>query len=287
MKRVLLSILCLAAVGGAAYQSVLPDAEFSTFQVASQADTAVDQDSARDTFDYFLSGVGEAELSQLHQHFTTFNQAQAKAYQLDPALFDRFIEYRAALVAIDPDNLQLTDVNGLQNLYDQLIALQLQFFTVDEQQLLFGEENQLRRLALLQLQLKQQAIDIEDYEQQWQQELEKLPPALQESYRNASLLINLQHTQALDDQERFLQQQALVGTEAAIRLEQLHDERVAFQSTLNEYLVHREAILADESIDLQTRQQEIEHLRKQTFPPNQQRRVQALETMDTLEVKAG
>lgn len=280
MKKTVLSLLCIVGVACAVYFNLDASSEITEVQVQSQQDTNIDKDSARETFDYFLAGLGEEDLKTLQANFQRFNQEQAEGYQLDEDLFKRFIEYRAALADLESGAFQSLGLNVLQQLDDQLLSLQLRYFSVAEQQTLFANENAMRQLALTQLRLKEQFKDKETYQQAWQQELDQLSPDLQQGYRNASLLTELHDTQALDDQDRYLQQQALVGTAAADRLEQLRLDRKAFQHKLDNYLAQRADIAADLTLDADAQLIAIDELRRQTFSANQQRRVRALESME-------
>ncbi|WP_261858709.1 lipase secretion chaperone [Photobacterium sanguinicancri] len=280
MKKTVLSLLCIVGVACAVYFNLESPTKITEVQVHSQQDTDIDKDSARDTFDYFLAGLGEEDLKTLKANFLRFNQEQAEGYQLDEDLFKRFIEYRAALADLESGAFQNLDFNALQQLDDQLLALQLRYFSAAEQQTLFANENTMRQLALMQLRLKEQFQDKEAYQQAWQQELDQLSPDLQQGYRNASLLTEIHDTEALDDQNRYLQQQALVGTEAADRLEQLRTDRKAFQLKLDNYLALRAEISADHNLDADAQLTAIDELRHQTFSADQQRRVRALESMD-------
>ncbi|MGR5126433.1 lipase secretion chaperone [Photobacterium swingsii] len=281
MKKTVLSLLCIVGVACAVYFNLDASSEITEVQVQSQQDTNIDKDSARETFDYFLAGLGEEDLKTLQANFQRFNQEQAEGYQLDEDLFKRFIEYRAALADLESGAFQSLGLNVLQQLDDQLLSLQLRYFSVAEQQTLFANENAMRQLALTQLRLKEQFKDKETYQQAWQQELDQLSPDLQQGYRNASLLTELHDTQALDDQDRYLQQQALVGTAAADRLEQLRLDRKAFQHKLDNYLAQRADIAADLTLDADAQLIAIDELRRQTFSANQQRRVRALESMES------
>ncbi|WP_281222041.1 lipase secretion chaperone [Photobacterium sanguinicancri] len=280
MKKTVLSLLCIVGVACAVYFNLESPTKITEVQVHSQQDTDIDKDSARDTFDYFLAGLGEEDLKTLKANFLRFNQEQAEGYQLDEDLFKRFIEYRAALADLESGAFQNLDFNALQQLDDQLLTLQLRYFSAAEQQTLFANENTMRQLALMQLRLKEQFQDKEAYQQAWQQELDQLSPDLQQGYRNASLLTEIHDTEALDDQNRYLQQQALVGTEAADRLEQLRTDRKAFQLKLDNYLALRSEISADHNLDADAQLTAIDELRHQTFSADQQRRVRALESMD-------
>ena len=137
----------------------------------------------------------------------------------------------------------------------------------------------MRSLALKRLELKQQADSNDDFQQLWQQQLDELPAELQESYRNASLLSQLELTDSLDDQQRYLKQEQLVGADAAIRLAALKDERTEFQHDLDNYFKQRQSIRSDKTSTIEEQAQAINELRRTTFSTNQLRRVKALESI--------
>ncbi|WP_299012933.1 lipase secretion chaperone [uncultured Photobacterium sp.] len=279
MKKIAFVLLCIAGTAGAVFYYHTITTDEPAIQVASQQDTKVDTESSRDTFEYFLSGLGEADLNTLKQHFQSYNNQQAEAYRHNKHLFEKFIQYKTALQALEPQTFERLDLTSLRRLHDQIISLQLQYFNTEEQTQLFAEENQLRTLALKQLELKQQANSLEDFQNQWQQEIDNLPLPLQESYQNAQLLSQLQGTKTMDTQERFLANQELVGTEAANRLEELTEKRAAFQHSFTQYLSLRAEIQADDSLTTDEQKQAISELRKTTFSQNQQRRIKALESI--------
>ncbi|MBV7263215.1 lipase chaperone [Photobacterium sp. WH77] len=279
MKKTVLSLIGVVAAASAVCFYYPTTSDTPVMQVPSQQDTKVDTYSSRDTFDYFLSGLGEADLETLKTHFNTYNTGQPEAYQLDNDLFERFIQYRAALSNLNPDNRHPLNTESLQRLNDQVMQIQSAFFSIEEQQRLFGEENMQRQLALRQLELKDHIINQDDYYNAWEQEINTLPPVMQQSYRNAAMLSQLQATNSLEEQDRYLKQQALVGPEAADRLVTLRKAREAFQTKLEHYFQQRDAILADNNLAKEEEQQALNDLRQTTFTASQIRRVQALESI--------
>lgn len=279
MKKTVLSLIGVAAAASAVCFYYPTTSDAPAIQVPSQQDTKVDTYSSRDTFDYFLSGLGEADLETLKTHFNTYNAGQPKAYQLDNDLFERFIQYRAALSNLNPGNRHPLNTESLQRLNDQVMQIQSAFFSAEEQQRLFDEENMQRQLALRQLELKDHIINQDDYYNAWEQEINTLPPVMQQSYRNAAVLSQLQATNSLEEQDRYLKQQALVGPEAADRLVALRKTREAFQTKLEHYFQQRDAILTDNNLAKEQEQQALNELRRTLFTASQIRRVQALESI--------
>jgi lipase chaperone LimK len=254
-------------VAGARIWTAARDSSNLAIQAPSQQDTQVDEASLRDTFDYFLSDASQTDVKTIEQRFEHHSDSSTG---MDPVLFKKFIQYKAALAELGATD----DFNAL---HQQILALQAHFFTVEEQQRLFAEENQMRELALRQKELKQIAQNPEEYLQMWQQELTQLSPELQESYHNANLLTALNETNSMDVQSQFLVRESLVGTEASQRLAALDEKRAQFDQNVQNYMVARAEIIENDSLSAYDRQQAIAALREPLFDRRQMRRIEALE----------
>ncbi|MCL9783020.1 lipase chaperone [Vibrio sp. S4M6] len=279
MKKTVLALIGVISAVGAVYIYHDIDPSNSSYKVTSQQDTKVDKSSPRDTFEYFLSGLGEADLPTIKQHFKEYDQLQDMDEQAKLDLFNRYIKYRKALQNIGNLNIKQLNYAALKKLDSRLLELQKQFFTPEQRQQLFSEEAQLRHIALRQMELRQIAANDADYNTLWQQELQTLPENLQKSYRNASLLGQLQKTDKMAGQDRYLQQEELVGPAAADRLAHLRSERAEFQNTFDHYLKRRDKIESDSSMGQDAKNRAVQKLRQTMFSAKQQRRIQALESI--------
>lgn len=282
MKKIALTFLILIVVAGAIFFYVRSTPDSIPLKAGSQQDTSVDTDSSRDTFEYFLSGLGETDMENLQRNFQAFNQQQPGVDQINEDLFQQYIDYKNYLQTLEnglnEEGLEQYSLarEDLLRLHEKLLAAQLKFFTPEQQQELFGEENRLRELTLKKLELKQQVQSQEEFDQLWQQELS---PEELESYNNASLIGKLNQTRDMDEQEQFITRETLVGTEAAERLAELDRKRADFNSKLDDYFVQRQQILSDSSSNEQDRNLAIKDLRYMTFTPSQLRRIKALESI--------
>ncbi|MGR5499278.1 lipase secretion chaperone [Vibrio sp. DNB22_10_4] len=254
-------------VAGARIWTAARDSSNLAIQAPSQQDTQVDEASLRDTFDYFLSDASQTDVKTIEQRFEHYSDSSTG---MDPVLFKKFIQYKAALA-------ELGATDDFSALHQQILALQAHFFTVEEQQRLFAEENQMRELALRQKELKQIAQSPAEYQQMWQQELAQLSPELQESYHNANLLTALNETNSMDAQSQFLVRESLVGAEASQRLAALDEKRAQFEQSVQSYMLARAEIIENESLSEYDRKQAIAELREPLFDSRQIRRVEALE----------
>lgn len=279
MKKSVLIFLLIIASGSMSavffYRS--SDIESKSVKVAqSQQDTEVDRQSPKALLEYFMSGIGEVTLSDIEMQISLQNY-EVNGIAVDKALFDQYILYKKAMMALEnADGLSLS-LATLERLHSQILALQAEFFTFEQQSLLFEKENQLRQLALIKLQLTQNSSNNDDFEHQWQQELSNMPTYLQESFENAELLTKLAQTDQLLEQEKQLKREALVGAEASERLATLDQQRAHFQSQLDEYLSIRSTILEDSTLTEEGKQNALSRLQVDLFSTDQLKRVTALE----------
>lgn len=266
-----MALLVVIAVG---LFSVFDADDHDSVKVSSQLDTQIDNASERDTFEYFISGLVDNDTDTIEQRFERYSQQRDGSEQLEPELFEKYMRYKAALAALKRNGDEATN---FQDLHQQILLMQSEFFTADEQERLFGEENLLRELALTKKAIKESAQTPEEYQQRWENELNQLSPELQNSFRNATVLTALNDTNAMDTQSQYIAREALVGSEAAERLMTLDQKRADFDQQFDSYLVARADILNNASFNDAEKVQAINDLREPLFDKNQWRRIEALE----------
>ncbi|AYV23694.1 lipase secretion chaperone [Vibrio mediterranei] len=268
------AVMALLVVIAAGLLSVFDADDHDSVKVSSQLDTQIDNASERDTFEYFISGLVDNDTDTIEQRFEHYSQQRDGSEQLEPELFEKYMRYKAALATLKRNGGEATDFQGL---HQQILLMQSEFFTADEQERLFGEENLLRELALTKKAIKESAQTPEEYQQRWENELSQLPPELQNSFRNATVLTALNDTNAMDTQSQYIAREALVGSEAAERLMTLDQKRADFDQQFDSYLVARADILNNASFNDAEKVQAINDLREPLFDKNQWRRIEALE----------
>ncbi|PCD86538.1 lipase secretion chaperone [Vibrio mediterranei] len=268
------AVMALLVVIAAGLFSVFDADDHDSLKVSSQLDTQIDNASERDTFEYFISGLVDNDTDTIEQRFERYSQQRDGSEQLEPELFEKYMRYKAALAALKRNGDEATN---FQDLHQQILLMQSEFFTADEQERLFGEENLLRELALTKKAIKESAQTPEEYQQRWENELNQLSPELQNSFRNATVLTALNDTNAMDTQSQYIAREALVGSEAAERLMTLDQKRADFDQQFDSYLVARADILNNASFNDAEKAQAINDLREPLFDKNQWRRIEALE----------
>ncbi|MCF4172094.1 lipase secretion chaperone [Vibrio sp. McD22-P3] len=271
------AVMALLVVIVAGLFSVFDADDHDSLKVSSQLDTQIDNASERDTFEYFISGLVDNDTDTIEQRFERYSQQRDGSEQLEPELFEKYMRYKAALAALAALKRNGDEATNFQDLHQQILLMQSEFFTADEQERLFGEENLLRELALTKKAIKESAQTPEEYQQRWENELNQLSPELQNSFRNATVLTALNDTNAMDTQSQYIAREALVGSEAAERLMTLDQKRADFDQQFDSYLVARADILNNASFNDAEKVQAINDLREPLFDKNQWRRIEALE----------
>lgn len=271
-------VIILGSIGAVLFLQK-PVSSQSALQTPSQQDTQIDSASSLDLIHYFISTLGESSLPEVEQRIAQHAE-QDDGVVSDPILFEQFIQYKQALAELEANSsIANLDLATLAEINQQLLKIQSQFFNVDQQSMLFGEENALRNLALEKLRIKAQAVDSYDEQQQWQTLLAQQPEYIQRSERNAQLLPALNASRHLSTQEQYLAWNELVGEQGAQRLTQLSEQREQFSQHLENYLQQRSAVLENTRLSQDEKNQQITQLRTQTFEVKQLKRVEALERL--------
>ncbi|MEZ9744769.1 lipase secretion chaperone [Vibrio splendidus] len=255
----------------------------SSLKVASQQDTEIDNASAKDMMEYFVSGNTELTLEDIRDNVAKHHE-QSQAAVVDEALFAKYLEYKSALTALDVQ-FDTTSISAedLRALNQALLDLQTQFFNESEISILFTHDNRMREIALEKLLLKQEGLDAPEYQQRLESYLSEQPDYVQTSHQNQVLLPQLSSSEGLDEQGKYLKRNELVGEEATQRLEALDQQRADFDGALEIYFVERNDILNDSALSEIEQKETIAQLREAHFQPQQLRRVEAIERIRAAE----
>ncbi|MEZ8253217.1 lipase secretion chaperone [Vibrio splendidus] len=296
-KTAILSITTIALMSTAAvflYVTFLPEQtdnlnlnnkqqNASSLKVTSQQDTEIDNASAKDMMEYFVSGNTELTLEDIRDNVAKHHE-QSQAAVVDEALFAKYLEYKSALTALDVQfDTTSISADDLRALNQALLDLQSQFFSESEISILFTHDNRMREIALEKLLLKQEGLDEPEYQQRLEYYLSEQPDYVQTSHQNQVLLPQLSSSEGLDEQGKYLKRSELVGEEATQRLEALDQQRADFDGALEIYFVERNDILNDSALSEIEQKETIAQLREAHFQPQQLRRVEAIERIRAAE----
>ena len=298
-KTVILSITTIALMSTAAvflYPTFLPvktdelnsnikrEQSASSLKATSQQDTEIDNASAKDMMEYFVSGNTDLTLEDIRDNVAKHHD-QSQSAVVDEALFAKYLEYKSALTSLDVQ-FDTTSISAedLQALNQALLDLQAQFFSQSEISILFTHDNRMREIALEKLLLKQEGLGEQDYQQRMDALMSEQPDYVQTSHQNQVLLQQLSSSEGLDQQDKYLQRNELVGEEAVQRLEALDQQRSDFEGALEIYFVERNDILNDSALSEIEQKETIAQLREAHFQPQQLRRVEAIERIRAAEL---
>ncbi|MEZ9363139.1 lipase secretion chaperone [Vibrio sp. 10N.286.49.E11] len=255
----------------------------SSLKVTSQQDTDIDNASAKDMMEYFVSGNAELTLEDIRDNVAKHHE-QASTTVVDEALFAKYLEYKSALTSLDVQfGTTSISADDLRALNQALLDLQAQFFSESEISILFTHDNRMREIALEKLLLKQEGLEDEEYQQRLESYLSEQPDYVQSSHQNQVLLQQLSSSEGLDEQGKYLKRSELVGEEATQRLEALDKQRAAFEDSLEVYFAERNDVLKDSFLSKTEQQEKIAQLRTEHFLPEQLRRVEAIERIRAAE----
>ncbi|CDU05535.1 Lipase chaperone [Vibrio coralliirubri] len=255
----------------------------SSLKVTSQQDTDIDNASAKDMMEYFVSGNTELTLEDIRYNVAKHHEQSSTAV-VDEALFAKYLEYKSALTSLDVQfDTTSISADDLRALNQALLDLQAQFFSESEISILFTHDNRMREIALEKLLLKLEGLEDEEYQQRLESYLSEQPDYVQSSHQNQVLLQQLSSSEGLDEQGKYLKRSELVGEEATQRLEALDKKRAAFEDSLEVYFAERNDVLNDSALSETEQQETIAQLRTEHFLPEQLRRVEAIERIRAAE----
>jgi len=184
----------------------------------------------------------------------------------------RYVDYRVALGRITPPD-DPSDPDALRATLARLRKLQLQHFSAEEYDALFGAQLQLDQYTLARLDIARQTGLSDGQRRQALADAEALLPAAERAQRTESVahLDAARETaafdaQGVDDATRMAQRSAQYGAEAAGRLAQLDQEERDWNARLSQY----QQGLA-QGLDANGLQQ----LRGRLFTPQEQLRIDA------------
>ena len=211
MKRTFLiagSVLILMAFGSVPYRP-LTATTFPSLQdkEIDQERVEVNLSTPKNYFDFTLSNLGEASLDQIRDTV----KAQAKkteSTQIDEKMFEKYLQYKEALEALPPSST--INLDYMISLDNQIKGLQLQFFTNDEIELLFGEENLLRQFAIKKIQISQQELSHDERLSLLNTLISNMPEHIQQAEKNNQLITHLEKLSDLEGQNLHLRRQELV-----------------------------------------------------------------------------
>jgi len=234
-------------------------------------------------FDYFLSARGEESEAAIETRILRHVRAtlEPPAREEAEALLGRYLDYHARMRRLAGEGPVPEDAERrLQWIREERRAA----FGRELAEALFGESEALARLDL---ERRRVLLDPELGEEERARRLEAIDARMPEALRarreedEAPLRVQAQaralRRAGASEAEVFALRARAFGPEAAERLAALDREQAAWRARLEEYTALRDALLADESLDAETKDARLDALRRQRFEPEEQARVRALD----------
>jgi lipase chaperone LimK len=259
--------------------------------VIDAAGNLVIRRSLRDFFDYFLSALGEESLATI--------RARVKAYMaksLPPhadlqaeRVFEGYLGYRVALQNIPQAGgkpAEQLDLAAVTTQKQQERALRSQYMDPEVVTVFFGNDDAYDNYTLVRLSLqKDKSLSDAEKKARLQTLFAQLPPDTQASMQSLQKFQDLEQLntacqrQGCTPEQLHQQRAALVGEDAADRLQTLDVERAAWKTRVDVYLDQRAAILGNSSYSDSDKQAQIQQLQQNGFSPQEQLRLSAFESM--------
>lgn len=240
----------------------------------------------RRLFDYYLSTQGEQSLGAITQTIQRElgQRLQGPALASARRLLDLYLAYKGALIELDskPD-LSGNAVQAIRRRLEALHDLRARYFTDQEAQGLFGQDDAYDRDAVARLEISQDASLSAQQKQQRLAALDAaMPPALRTERDAVHVVTQLeQRVQALraqggsDDDIYRLRAQAL-DAPAAARLAEVDREEAAWAARITHYRQERARILQSQTAAVE-REQALAQLRQTLFNEAERPRLVAYE----------
>jgi len=253
--------------------------------------------SIRQTFDYFLSAIGEEDLTTIVARIRAYirhkladhPQAAKQAEQI----LDGYLSYRDALGRIpqiqgDPAK----NMAAIRQQKEQIASLRTQYMSREVIDAFFGDEDAYDRYTMARIEVMQdKTLSATEKAKRSAELLNTLPPQMKESvqtlnkYQELTTLTDDWKARGGKPEELRAIREQIVGAEATDRLEALDKERAEWDGRINAYLQTRDTIMKNPALSDGERQRQLNEIKNKDFNEQERVRVGAFETMHDQGVK--
>ena len=245
----------------------------------------------RDLFDYFLSTLGEEDIDTIVARMRAYidDQLPGAAAAQAHAILNDYLAFRESLTDLPQAGGQINDqldISAVRQQQAEIRARRQQYLPPEVEQAFYQHEDTWSDFGIARLEILQDdSLDPQTRAQRLDALRQSLPMTIQS---DLDAILRYQDLQSLSaelaarggsEADLRLLREQVVGPEAADRLESLEQERAQFQSRVDQWLVRRAALLADENLAISDRQQQVEQQRARYFTEQEQVRVTTLERL--------
>ncbi len=250
-------------------------------------------EQVKKVFDYFLMTLGEESLDEIliriNAHLTS--KLAEPALSQAKKVLAQYLDYKNNMVVLSESyNDQAEFLGGefetLQAQLDMQSRLRRESMDPEVVQAFFEFDEVYDQWSLDRLKIgADDSLSINERKQLLAQMEKQLPEEilkLQESKYQPQELRELQRAQSFaSEEEKYTFYQQQLGDEAAQRLQQLDSNRQQWQARLDDYFERKNELLSVEGLDQMDMDVAVTNLKESLFSANEQRRLLALESMNS------
>lgn len=250
-------------------------------------------EQTKNCFEYFITQYGEKSIDQIKTDFEKYIRANYQEPALSQILdlWTRYMDYREQLGKLQPPTSNSNTAKYYREIYEKQQNLRKTYFSREEIQGLFGEENLYHEYTLQRLEiLEDKSLSEAEKGKRLKELFEQLPADWKENLEQMNKLEDLRTLTAdlkarnASAQEIRQMRLNLVGAEATGRLEALDTQRSQWQQQVNSYLAQRDSILQS-GMSESAKTAAINDLKQQQFSSAQDR--MRLSTFETVHDQGG
>lgn len=250
-------------------------------------------EQTKNCFEYFITQYGEKSIDQIKTDFEKYIRANYQEPALSQILdlWTRYMDYREQLGKLQPPTSNSNTAKYYREIYEKQQNLRKTYFSREEIQGLFGEENLYHEYTLQRLEiLEDKSLSEAEKGKRLKELFEQLPADWKENLEQMNKLEDLRTLTAdlkarnASAQEIRQMRLNLVGAEATGRLEALDTQRSQWQQQVNSYLAQRDSILQS-GMSESAKTAAINDLKQQQFSSTQDR--MRLSTFETVHDQGG
>lgn len=276
------------------------------FSSASQQDIEVDckmsldanqrlivNEQTKNCFEFFITQYGEKSIDQIKVDFEKYIKANYQEPALSQILdlWTRYMDYRGQLGNLQPPTSNANSAKYYREVYEKQQNLRKTYFSREEIEGLFGEENLYHEYTLKRMEvMEKKSLSEAEKAKQLKSLFDQLPADWKENLEQMNKLEDLRSLTAdlkarnASPQEIRQMRLNLVGAEATERLEALDTQRSQWQQQVTSYLSERDTIMQSGLSD-SAKTAAINDLKQQQFSSEQDRL--RLNTFETIHDQGG
>lgn len=248
-------------------------------------------------FDYYLAATGEKSIPDIKREIENVLNQKLKPHAAAQAkeLLARYLGYKQALLDLEKNtgasatshtnNMSNDMISAMQNRWQSMQKLRLQFFSAKDNQALFGFDDAYDMDALARLEISQNPAYSD---KQKQEKLQALDATMSQELREAKnapyQIIRLEEqaqqlrSSGASEDDIYRMRAAAVSPEAANRLADLDREEAEWKTRIANYLEQRRQLLSrDENKSTTDKIAALQQLRDRYFSIQEQYRLAAYE----------